>query len=205
MIDYNIQNIVFDVGNVILQWDPVSIVKNVFPDFVNFSYLVDKLFFSETWIALNEGKISEKEVINIYQSDLNLDIWQLEKLMKYVKESLIPIENSIDLIIKLHEANYKLYILTNNTMEIMSYLKEKYDFWNLFCGIVVSSDIRMRKPLYLIYKYLLDRYSLIPEETIFIDDLEPNIKSAELLHMNTILFKDVDYTKLILKSYGVCI
>lgn len=183
-----IKNIVFDVGNVLLDWDSIGVTSRIFPNEPNPKELAHKLFKSETWHSLNLGKITEKEICRIYQEDLGIPYNTLEVLMQTVKESLIPVEGSLELLDKIHKAGYSLYSLTDNVKELMIFLKEKYDFWEKFQGIVVSAEIGILKPSEGIYKYLLETYGLNPSETLFIDDLIKNVEGAQNIGMYAVQF-----------------
>jgi putative hydrolase of the HAD superfamily len=70
----------------------------------------------------------------------------------------------------------------------ISYLEEKYDIWDMFDGIVISSRIQKVKPDIEIYEYLLGEYELTPAETIFIDDMSENLAAARSAGIQTIQF-----------------
>lgn len=183
-----IKNIVFDVGNVLVKWDPLSVVTHIFPKHPEPALLNQQLFKSSSWYDHNKGKINEPDLIQHYHQTLNIDAAQLRYLMQAIKESLLPVDGSLELLKKLHQANFALYALTDNTHEIMAYLKEKYDFWPKLQGIVNSAEIGSVKPSSVIYQHLLDTYNLIATETVFIDDLLINIEGAQALQIKGIQF-----------------
>jgi putative hydrolase of the HAD superfamily len=183
-----IKNIVFDVGNVLVKWEPLSIISNFFQDAEEFDVLVKKIFKSEVWIDLNLGKISEAEAVSQYVAVLGIPQNKLTALMLAVKESLLPIPGSIQLVKKLYNAGFPLYVITDNTKEIMVHLKRRYDFWPMFQGIVVSADIGHLKPSPVIYHHLLETYQLKPEETLFFDDIEKNVTGARAVNMLAMQF-----------------
>lgn len=187
-----VKNIVFDVGNVLVQWNPIPVVQKVFPELNNHDQLIKELMKSEVWIDLNKGKISEKEAIIRYHQSLSLNLNQLEILMYEVKESLLPIEGSFALVEKLSKANYPLYIITDNTLDIEAYLRNKYDFWKHFQGVVNSARLGVLKPSPLIYQHLLDSYGLDPKECVFFDDLQANVDGAMAVNMHARVFTDVE-------------
>ncbi len=185
-----IKNIVFDIGNVMVKWQPTEVVRQIFPD-QNAVQLTQLLFKSSYWLDLNLGKITEAELINIYHASMGIETQKLQKLMRSIKESMLPIDHSFELLSHLHQLRYSLYALTDNVHEIMSYLKLKYNFWNLFKGVVCSAEVGFLKPMPEIYKKLLDTYSLNPTETVFIDDHPPNVEGAKIAGMFAIQFSNV--------------
>jgi putative hydrolase of the HAD superfamily len=187
-----IKNIVFDVGNVLVHWNPLGITRQVFVERADCEQLMKQIFKSQIWYDLNLGFISEAGAIKRYQSDLGIEQEQLQQLMWKVKESLTPIHGSFELLEKLYRASVPLYALTDNTHEIMAYLKQKYDFWRMFQGVVVSADVGYLKPSKLIYEHLINTYQLIPSETLFIDDLPLNVAGAKAVNMQAIVFENVE-------------
>lgn len=197
-----IKNIVFDVGNVLVRWDPLSVVIQTFPDVVDPRELSKSIFKHETWLDLNRGVIDEQEAIRLYQQRLQTHADEFQRMMDNIRFSLVPLEDSIALLKRLKN-RYKLYALTDNTKEIMRHLKSEYDFWPLFEGVVVSAEIGHLKPSEAIYHYLLTEYSLQPEETIFIDDLQANVMGARKVGIKAIQFRDIEQCLIELKILGV--
>ncbi len=186
-LNFMIKNIIFDIGNVLIKWQPAEVVKDVFPD-EDAVILTQLIFKSPLWLDLNRGKMTEKEIIQIYHQTLGIDIAKLNKLMQMIKESMLPVDGSFDLLLNLSQSHYSLYALTDSVHEIMAYLKSKYDFWNLFKGIVCSADVGYLKPMPEIYMKLIQEYAINPAESVFIDDHPPNVEGARSIGMNSIQF-----------------
>ncbi|MBS0286112.1 MAG: HAD family phosphatase [Proteobacteria bacterium] len=197
-----IKNIVFDVGNVLVRYDPVYIIAKSFPEHPNQATLVQEIFKHETWLALNLGYITEAQALLEYHSRLGLEIERLQQMAQITKESLTPIAGAQKLLRTLH-GNYPLYALTDNTHEIMAYLRARYDFWPLFKGVVVSAHIGHLKPSAEIYRHLLKTYQLSPEETLFLDDVIKNIEGAKAVGIQAVQFKDTEQIIEELKRLGV--
>ncbi len=196
-----IKNIVFDVGNVLVRWDPVSVVIKTFPDVVDPKELSKAIFKHETWLDLNRGIISEEQAMALYRERLPAHAREFEFMMDNVRASLLPLEDSIALLRKLSK-HYKVFALTDNTIEIMAYLKKQYDFWPLFEGIVVSAEVGVLKPSKAIYHHLLDVYQLNAQETIFIDDHLPNVQGAREVGIKAIRFQEIEKCLIELRLLG---
>jgi putative hydrolase of the HAD superfamily len=166
---------------------------------------MQQLFKSQIWYDLNLGFISEADAIQRYQSNLGIEQERLRQLMWKVKESLIPIEGSFELLEKLYRASVPLYALTDNTHEIMAYLKMKYDFWRMFQGVVVSAEVGYLKPSKFIYDHLINTYQLIPSETLFIDDHPPNVEGAKAVNMQAIVFENAEKCEYDLQEFRILI
>lgn len=187
-----IKNIVFDVGNVLVRYDPASIVSQAFPLHKDKASLVQSLFKEKIWYDLNLGYITEEEAIQSYHRQLGITLEDLQSLLVTVKSSLIPIPGTIELLKTLHRADFNIYALTDNTHGIMAYLKERYDFWPLLKGIVVSAEIGHLKPSKEIYHHLLTTYLLKPHETVFIDDIARNVEGAIACGIRAIQFSNIE-------------
>ncbi|WP_375327191.1 HAD family hydrolase [Candidatus Tisiphia endosymbiont of Nemotelus uliginosus] len=198
-----IKNIVFDIGNVLLKWQPIDITTKTFPNELNPHSLARKIFESSIWLDLNRGKITEKEAIILYYEDLNISIEQLNDLLMEVKRSLTPIDGSIELLNNVYDLGMPLYSITDNVREIVSFLKQKYNFFEKFIDIIVSAELGLLKPSKDIYLYLINKYKLIPEETVFIDDLYQNIEGAKAVGMHGIHFTTANKCREALKSLSI--
>lgn len=183
-----IKNIVFDVGNVLVKWDPVAIIATTFPEIQDPFVFAQQIFKTGLWYDLNLGKVTEQQAIEKYHQAFHFEKQQFIQLMDIVKDSLVPVEGSIELVERLHQAKFPLYIITDNTQEIMLHLRKKYQFWHMFLGIVVSAEVGHLKPSPVIFKHLLNTYQLKAEETIFLDDIEVNVEGAKAVNMHALQF-----------------
>lgn len=197
-----IKNIVFDVGNVLFRWDPLSVVLHTFPDVSDPHELAKLIFKHQIWFDLNLGHINEAQAIALYRARFTEHQPHFNKLMDNVRDSLLPLYESIALLKHLNN-HYSLYALTDNTIEIMAYLKSHYDFWPLFKGIVVSAEVGQLKPSEEIYRHLLDTYSIHPHETLFIDDHLPNVLGAQKVGIQAIQFHSIEQCLEDLKRLGI--
>jgi putative hydrolase of the HAD superfamily len=195
--------VIFDIGNVLLRWSPLDVVKIFFPEDEFPHELAVKLFKSPIWFDLNLGKLTEKEAIEIYRQQLDLPKTNFEDLMMAVKESLIPLEGSIELLDELYGQGIPLYSITDNITEIIQFLKARYDFFQKFRGIVVSAEVGVMKPSPIIYRKLIDSHMLKPQESVFIDDLEKNIQGARDVGLQGIHFTDAAQCRLELRRLGL--
>jgi len=100
-----------------------------------------------------------------------------------------PIYESVQILQNIEQQkNHKLYALTNWSAELFPYAKEKYDFLNIFRGILVSGEENLQKPDPAIYNLLMSRYNIKASESLFIDDSLRNIEAADRLGLKVIHF-----------------
>jgi 2-haloacid dehalogenase len=113
------------------------------------------------------------------------------------------IEDAVSLLRQLENKEYRLLGLTNWSNQTFPIAWESYDFLKIFEGIVVSGDEKIIKPDPLIYQLIVNRYDLVPEKCIFIDDSEKNISAAREIGIKGILFKNAKGLKRDLKLMGI--
>jgi putative hydrolase of the HAD superfamily len=198
-----IRNVVFDVGNVIVRWDPALISARAFGDAKATPELVRSLFAHPLWLQLNRGEITEDEATRSYCDLLRLDARQMERFFFHVKDSQALIPGTVDLIERASKAGYRLFALSDNVREIVSYLRQRYDFWRHFEGVVLSCELGTLKPDAKIFDHLLGVFELEPRETIFIDDVARNVEGARAVNMHAIQFVDAARAEMDLAAYGV--
>ncbi|NOI36728.1 HAD family phosphatase [Vibrio cyclitrophicus] len=203
MVQPKVRNIVFDVGNVIVRWDPLEITRRTFVESEDHEQLAKAIFQSQTWTDLNKGLISETEAKNHYQQIIGLSERECELLFYYIKQTQRLIVGSVELIQRIKKASYGVYALTDNVHEIVSYLKSTYSFWTLFDGEIVSAEVGMLKPQLEIYHSLLNKFELIASETVFIDDMLYNVDGAKSVGMYAIQFEDIGQCEKDLISLGL--
>ena len=198
-----IRNLIFDVGNVLVRWSPSEIIHLTFADASQTDAWIRKIFQHQIWQQLNLGRISETEAQQQYQALYGLSPEVTARLFYYIKTTQIPIYQSHELVAQLAQAGYRVYALTDNVREIILHLRQQYDFWQWFHGVVVSAEIGMTKPHPAGFQYLLQQYSLKADETVFIDDHLPNIEAAAALGIHTIHFQQADNSAQQLRQLGV--
>ena len=182
------KNIIFDLGNVLLDFNPRGYLKSKISD-EKLEDVFKAIFSSEEWVMLDRGTITEKEAINniinrnsTYINEFNLAFDNWYDLLK-------PIEETVEILMSLKENGYKIYYLSNFHELAFGEVTKKNKFFELFDGGVVSYAEKLIKPEEEIYKLILERYKLNPNESIFVDDMEANVEGANKVGIKTILFK----------------
>lgn len=99
-----------------------------------------------------------------------------------------------ELIAELKAAGYRLFVLSNMSKDYIEFLREMPVFQH-FEGEIVSCEVGLIKPEREIYNLLLDRYNLVPEQTMFIDDRKPNVDAAAEVGINPFHFDRNDPKK----------
>lgn len=187
-----VKTIVFDLGNVLLSFDPVKYIENKINDESKVSTVCEAIFKSEEWLMLDRGTITEREAIDRIV-ERNLELSELiELVMDNWYEILTPMEESFKILGELKEKGYKILFLSNFHMIAAEKVVARYEFNKHFHGGVFSYVENLLKPEKEIYLRLLEKYDLVPEETIFIDDTKVNVEAANSLGINGLVFENAD-------------
>ncbi len=194
---------VFDVGNVLVRWNPVEIIRLTFGDDVDAVELAKRVFQHELWLSLNRGELTEEEAKQQYVNTFSLSSNEVERLFYYIKQTQIPLFGTVALMRKLKAAGYATYALTDNVHEIVSFLKQEYAFWPLFDGAIVSAEVGCLKPNADIFHRLLDTFHLQANETVFLDDVAKNVEGAQKVGMLAIQFTLASQAERDLKALGL--
>lgn len=174
------KNIIFDIGNVLLSFQPDQFLYKHFTKETT-GDLMTIIFSSDEWVELDMGTMMIRDVI----ASLTLKHPHYHDEITFVLENwtemLQPIEENVNIARTLKEKGYSLYLLSNFHFEAFKTVFQKYDFFNLFDGAVISAYEHVVKPDEKIYQILLDRYHLNPHESLFIDDYISNIHAGNRL------------------------
>lgn len=185
-----IKNIIFDIGNTLLSFDPIGYLKKEFSNEEVLNSLYETIFKSPEWVSLDRGTITQKEAVMRFCSRQP----SLEKEIKYIMGSwskiLIPMEESITLLNYLKSTGCSIYLLSNFHEKAFEYIYDKFSFIKEVNGMVISYRVKLLKPEKEIYELLLKKYSLKPDQSVFIDDFDKNVEAAEKLGIHGICFKD---------------
>ena len=182
------KNWVFDLGAVLLEWNPQAIVSAFTADVDQQKTIMREIFQHPDWLAMDRGLLSETEAIHGAAKRSNLRPQEVGTLFNIVRESLTVIPDTLARLEKASSKGRNLYCLSNMSPENYAYLQQKYAFFSHFHGIVISGLENAVKPEQKIFQILLQRFALNPIETLFIDDRPENTQTAEQLGMSIITF-----------------
>lgn len=203
------KNIIFDIGNVLITWDPNPIYMEYFGnDSVKMQAFYEQTNIFTTNSEMDRGVPFEQALTKLasefphYHEPIHM--WQ----NRWLETIGGPIHASAELLTSLHAKQYPLYALTNFAAEtFFTHIRHntKYNFLNLFKDIVVSGVEKVIKPDPKIYEILLQRNNLDPKNCIYIDDSKANLVPAQNLGMATIHFKSSEQLTNELRSLNILI
>jgi len=203
------KNIIFDFGGVLIAWNPDIVYKKYFAN----DLTKVKSFYEETGIQKVNAELDCGRPFQETLTELSAKFPHHHEPIHLWKKQWLdmiggPIEDSIKILEYLYTQGYPLYGLTNWAEEtFFPYIRhnDKYKFLNYFKDIVVSGVERVIKPDPKIYKILLQRNKLHPEDCIYIDDNPDNLIPAQNLGMSTIAFISPKQLISGLESLGVVV
>ncbi len=190
-----IGNVVFDMGGVLIDFNPERTVNEYFKEEYR-DIILSNVFHSELWAKMDKGEIDAHTALPIMLSTLP------EEARETVTPMIIdffpympPFEEGYALVKRLKRKGCKCYLLSNATPEFYSY-KSKIPVMALMDGIFISSDHKMLKPDAEIYLKFLEVFALKAEECFFVDDMEKNILGAKAVGIDGYCFSEKDFKKL---------
>ena len=200
-----IKHIIFDLGGVLIDWNPEYVYLKVFKG----DRIKMKLFFDEICtMDWNENQDAGYSLKKATEDRVKL-FPQHEKLIRmyYGRWGEMlgdSIQGTVDILKKIIEnPKYRVFALTNWSAETFHIALKKFPFLHWFEGIVVSGTEKTRKPFEDIYKITLDRFQIKAENSLFIDDNSRNIKGAQNINIQTIHFRNPDQLKKNLQEKGL--
>ena len=178
------KNIVFDLGGVLFARDKNKSTQE-FHEFFSFIRSERMPLF---WEEYDRGASTLGEVTDILARTTGCPREKCERFLLLSIDMQEPVAPTERLVGDLKAAGYRLYVLSNMSREFIDFLR-KMPVYRCFDGEVISCEEQVVKPEPEIYRRLLDRYSLDPAETLFIDDRPVNLEAARTFGISTFLFR----------------
>ncbi len=204
MKEQQIDTIIFDLGGVLIKWDPRRLFRKIFvkeSDMEDFLNTVCTMHWNELQDGGRTIAKANKELIAKYP------VYENEILAYYGRwEEMLggAIEGTVEILDQLYaDKKYKLVALTNWSHQTFPIALERFEFLQHFEDILVSGVEKLKKPDPKIYQLALKRFDVKAENAIFIDDSLRNIKAASKEGIHTIHFKSSSQLKRDLKKRGI--
>ncbi|MBR3331618.1 MAG: HAD-IA family hydrolase [Mogibacterium sp.] len=186
-----IRNIVFDIGNVLIGFDAMDYLVSLFGR-EKAMRIAEAVFGSGYWQELDIARLSEEEILELFYSgapDLRAEI---KESFDRIGECVRKLDWPVPLVDSLKEKGYGVYFLSNMSEHVKASNTAAFDFVSRMDGGIWSCDVHEIKPDAGIYGKLFEKYGLVPEECLFIDDHKENIDVGKKLGMKGIVFRDHD-------------
>lgn len=188
--ELDVDTVVFDVGNVLIRWDPRFLYRKLFDDTAAMERFLAEVC-NDAWNLEQDRGRTWAEAI----AERVLLFPQHEALIRAYSErwhDMVPgeVEGSVAILERLRDAGVPLYAITNFSTEKFAEAQHRFPFLRRFRDVVVSGEERLLKPDPAIYRVLLDRNGLEAARCLFIDDSEKNVRGAEAVGMRAHHFRD---------------
>jgi HAD superfamily hydrolase (TIGR01509 family) len=185
-----LQNVIFDLGGVLLHWDAEAVTAAAFEHPDARAAVRHGVFAHPDWVALDRGTLAEEEAVRRFAQRAGQPVSSMVRLMDEVRAFLTPKPETLQLLEELHARGIPLFCLSNMHERNSAYLRKSYDFFDRFRGIVMSAHVKMVKPEPGIFQHLLSTYDLDPGQSLFIDDDPVNVAGARAVGLQAVLFTD---------------
>ena len=181
--------VIFDLGKVIVDWDPQYLLTKIEPDPERLKFLSEVVLDLEWFREVDGGyplskAVAERSMIYPDYAD------QMQLYLTRWPETIGGlIEGTLDIVRELYNEGYSLYIVSNWANETWELVEDNFEFLSYFKDVIISGKVGVAKPDTAIFKMACDRFNVQPKTTIFIDDLPKNIEAAKALGFQAILFE----------------
>ena len=196
-----IDTIVFDLGGVLIDWNPDYVFRNVFSTDEEMRWFYNNICTPDWNEEQDAGKslqqATEELVKKFPEHETNIRMYygRWEEMLGG------PIHDTVEIFRHLkHKTDYRLYALTNWSAETFPVALDRYEFLHWFHGRLVSGEEKTRKPFKKIYELLIERFKIIPSRSIYIDDNARNLLPAKAFGFHTIHFQSPGQFKKELKN-----
>ncbi len=199
-----VENIIFDFGGVLVDWNPRHLYAEEFQDHNEMEYFLSNICTPE-WNSRQDAGRSFCEGIQELEDQYPEHSSMIRKYFTdWCKMLKDEIPENVKLLRQLKKSEkFRLFGLTNWSTETMPIARQRYSFFELFAGIVVSGEEKMVKPDSKIYHLLLERYSLEAKRSLFIDDSIVNVQTALQIGFHALHYHDGMNLENELKSLGI--
>lgn len=199
-----IDTIIFDLGNVLIDWNPRYLYRKIFKTEEEITWFFENICTLEWNDQQDAGRsfadATEELVLKYPDHEVPIRAWY----GRWQETIAGPIADSVSILRQLkEEKSHRLYALTNWSAESFPWALETFDFLHWFEGIVVSGTEKTRKPFPDIYQILFNRYNVDPARAVFIDDNYKNIVGARAVGLQAIHFQSPAELRRELAALGV--
>lgn len=198
-----IKNIIFDMGNVLVDfcWEEDFHKKGLEGEV--FERVADATTRNYDWNELDLANLSHEEIIEKFIENDPEMAKEIRIATATVGGMIKKMPYAEDIINRLHAKGYRVYILSNFSLEAFEQAKDELTFIDLADGAVFSCYHHMVKPQPEIYELLLEKYNLNAAECVFLDDKPENVAGGESCGIMGLVFTDIDDALYKLECMGI--
>lgn len=200
-----VTNVVFDIGNVLIRWDPKLLYSRLIPDTAERDWFLTEVCSSDWNLEMDRGlpfaqSIAERTARHPEWAS-EIRAWDLHW------HEMVPgaIDGTVAILEALREAGVPTWAITNFSTEKFAECLERFPFLRGFRDTVVSAHEKLVKPDPAIYRILLDRNDLDPATCLFVDDNPDNVVGARSVGMKAVAFTSPARFAADLAAHGIAV
>ena len=201
-----IKNIVFDMGNVVIRFDPAAFIDRFGVSAEERELLLREVFRSPEWVMMDRGTLTDEQCADILCPRLPEHLREIaRKLIAFWDRPILETEGICPLIEELKGLGYGIYLLSNASCRQPDYW-QRVPASRFFDGTLISYSVKLVKPMPEIYEKFFETFSLRREECFFIDDSPANVEAALYVGMPaTVFHNDTARLRRELRAAGVMV
>jgi len=183
-----IRAVFFDIGNVLLRFSTRMILKR-------FAWAVgrhpvkvaDYIWNSDIGDRIERGEVDGPRLYKMFQKELGYKGTYAQ--FRLLWSDHFTLDRGSHAILKRTAARVPTYLFSNTNALHIDFIRERFTFPRLVRGAILSHELGLRKPDPAIYRAALKLSGTKPQETVFVDDLKPNVEAARALGFIAIRFR----------------
>lgn len=186
-----IDTVIFDIGNVLIDFCWRDAFRNMQLDEVQWKRLWAATIGNQLWNEFDRGIMTDEEIVaSFIETDSEIEPLIHDFFDNHYDEIVRKFDYADEWVDSLKSHGYKIYFLSNFSRRGFEVFDKELDFVKKGDGEVISYRVGMIKPNHDIYELLLEKYNINPKEAVFIDDTLNNIVAAGEVGLNTIHFQN---------------
>lgn len=187
-----VKTVIFDIGGVLVGYDWDKYLMNLFNDRPKVDKIKDALFGHGIWDEVDRGVWTVEELMNgFFQNGQGLEK-EIRIFWENAGEALWQYDFTKELIQKLKNCGVQVLFLSNWSDHMRTVASKQLDFLPMMDGGVFSYQEKLIKPDHKIYERIVEKYNLVPNQCVFLDDNEKNVGAARECGLNAIHVVDHD-------------
>lgn len=183
-------NLIFDLGGVVVEWQPQRICAQAFADPVQQAAALAQIIGHPDWLELDRGTLERDVAIRRAAARTGWEPGVVHAFFDHVPGTLRLKPDTVAVMERFAAAGHRLFCLSNMPHHSLAYLERAYDFWPLFSERVISCHVGLCKPEPEIYSHLLHACAIDPAQSVFVDDVQANVDAAAAHGIHPLRFEN---------------
>ncbi len=180
------KDVVFDFGGVVFNWQPLRLLQETLPESVLddtqardlAGHIFQSFSLTSDWALFDLGQIDAEPLAERIAKRSGMKASEVLRVIEAIPDHLVPIPGTVALLQRLKAQGHRLFFLSNMPTAYALDLERRHDLAAWFDDGIFSSRVQLIKPRPEIFQEAVRRFDLVPEHTVFIDDLAHNIEAA---------------------------